>query len=159
MAESKMVKHSREHAQCCGQVSDGLSACIEKWWSCPKRRFHNILQFQQSDSLPTDGIRCNLVPRVLRLFGQRLVTRRDSGELEFYYRRISAVMQAVTRKPIKTFNFSNSPESFLATNRWSKNLGTLGTRLYKVNVDVSVLATQPPRAKCNSYPLPRENLS
>ena len=26
----------------------------------------------------------NLVPRVLRLFGQRLVARRDSGVLEFY---------------------------------------------------------------------------
>ena len=35
----------------------------------------------------------NLVPRVLRLFGQRFVARRDSGELEFYYRRISAVKQ------------------------------------------------------------------
>ena len=32
----------------------------------------------------------NLVPRVLRLFGQRLVARRDSAVLEFYYRRISA---------------------------------------------------------------------
>ena len=28
----------------------------------------------------------NLVPRVLRHFGQWLVARRDSGELEFYYR-------------------------------------------------------------------------
>ena len=36
----------------------------------------------------------NLVPRVLRLFGQRLVARRDSGELEFYYRRISAANNA-----------------------------------------------------------------
>ena len=35
----------------------------------------------------------NLVPRVLRLFDQRLVARRDSGVLEFYYRRISAVKQ------------------------------------------------------------------
>ena len=35
----------------------------------------------------------NLVPRVLRLFGQRLVARRDSGVLEFYYRRIPAVKQ------------------------------------------------------------------
>ena len=35
----------------------------------------------------------NLIPRVLRLFGQRLVARRDSGELEFYYHRISAVKQ------------------------------------------------------------------
>ena len=33
----------------------------------------------------------NLVPRVLRLFGQRLVARRDSGDIEFYYHRISAV--------------------------------------------------------------------
>ena len=32
----------------------------------------------------------NLVSRVRRLFGQQLVARRDSGELEFYYRRIFA---------------------------------------------------------------------
>ena len=35
----------------------------------------------------------NLVPRVLRFFGQRLVVRRDTGELQFYYRRIPAVKQ------------------------------------------------------------------
>ena len=35
----------------------------------------------------------NLIPRVLRLFRQRLVARRDSGVLEVYYRRISAVKQ------------------------------------------------------------------
>ena len=40
----------------------------------------------------------NLVPRVLRLFGQRLVARRDSGELEFYYRRIYAIKQC---KPLR----------------------------------------------------------
>ena len=40
----------------------------------------------------------NLVPRVLSLFGQRLVERRDSGVLEFYYRRISAVKQL---KPLR----------------------------------------------------------
>ena len=37
--------------------------------------------------------RINLVLSVLRLFGQRLVNRRDSGVLEFHYRRISAVKQ------------------------------------------------------------------
>ena len=41
---------------------------------------------------------CN-VPRVLRLFGCRLVARRDSGELEFYYRRFSAVKQL---KPLRS---------------------------------------------------------
>ena len=35
----------------------------------------------------------NLVLRVLRLFGQRFVARRDSEELEFYYRRITSVKQ------------------------------------------------------------------
>ena len=43
----------------------------------------------------------NLVPRVLSLFGQRLVERRDSGVLEFYYRRISAVKQW---KPLRSWN-------------------------------------------------------
>ena len=37
--------------------------------------------------------KCNLVPRVLRLFGQRLVAKRDSGELEFYFFRIFTVKQ------------------------------------------------------------------
>ena len=55
------------------------------------------------------------VPRVLRLFGQRLVARRDSGVLEFYYRRISAVKQweplrslyrAANEKKFSFFEFS-----------------------------------------------------
>ena len=52
----------------------------------------------------------NLALRVFRLFGQRLVARRDSGVLEFYYRMISAVKQwkplrsgACTEQPIKRF--------------------------------------------------------
>ena len=44
----------------------------------------------------------NLVPRVLSVFGQRLVARRDSGELEFYYRRISAVKQCKLLSPGQT---------------------------------------------------------
>ena len=44
----------------------------------------------------------NLVPRVLRLFGQRVGARRDSGDFE---------------------------NSNLATNRWPKSLRTLGRRL------------------------------
>ena len=35
----------------------------------------------------------NLVPRVQKVFGQRVGAGRDSGELEFYYRRISAAKQ------------------------------------------------------------------
>ena len=35
----------------------------------------------------------NLVPRVLWLFGQRMGASRDSGVLEFSYRKISAVKQ------------------------------------------------------------------
>ena len=37
--------------------------------------------------------RRNLVPRVLWLFGQRVGASRDSGVLEFSYRKISAVKQ------------------------------------------------------------------
>ena len=55
----------------------------------------------------------NLVPRVLRLFGQWLVSRRDSGELEFYHRRISAVKVASRYGAAnqKIQFFSNSPVS------------------------------------------------
>ena len=49
----------------------------------------------------------NLVPRVLRLFGQQLVVRRDSGELDFLLPQdfSGKTMQAVTEQPIKKFNF------------------------------------------------------
>ena len=66
------------------------------------------------------------VPRVLRLFGQRLVARRDSGVLEFYYRRISAVKQSEPLRSLyraaneKNYFFSNSPESLLAPTRLPK---------------------------------------
>ena len=46
----------------------------------------------------------NLVPRVLRLFGQWLVARRDSGDIEFYHRRISAVKQW---KPLRNSQSKN----------------------------------------------------
>ena len=57
--------------------------------------------------------KCNLVARVLRLFGQRLVARRDSGKLEFYFRRISAVKQwkpsrSSQSKNLNFFEFSTS---------------------------------------------------
>ena len=38
-------------------------------------------------------VAANLEPSVFRLFGQRLVARRDSGDIKFYYRRISVVKQ------------------------------------------------------------------
>ena len=58
-----------------------------------------------------------LVSRVLGLFGQQLVARRDSGELEFYYCRISAVKYEAAKQKLIFFN---SPESLLVTNRWPK---------------------------------------
>ena len=39
----------------------------------------------------TQRDRSNLVPRVLGLFGQRLVAKKDSGILEFFHRKIFAV--------------------------------------------------------------------
>ena len=73
----------------------------------------------------------NLVPRVLRLFGQRVVARRDSGVLEFYYRRISAVKQC---KPLQSsqsqnLNFFEFSRVSPGPTRWPKSLRTLGTRL------------------------------
>ena len=84
----------------------------------------------------------NLVPRVLRLSGQWVGARRDSGELEFYYCRISAVkewklLRSLYRAAIKKISiFLNSPESLLATNRWPKSLRTLGTRLVCCSSDI-----------------------
>ena len=66
----------------------------------------------------------NLIPRILRLFGQKLVARRDSVLLECFHRRISANQ--------KSFFFvvtTISLESLLRTNRWSKSLRTLGAIL------------------------------
>ena len=48
--------------------------------------------------------KCNHVPRVLKLFGQRLVARTDSGVLEFHYLRISAVKQC---KPLRSSQSKN----------------------------------------------------
>ena len=56
-------------------------------------------------------ITINLVPRVLRFFGQWLVTRRDSGDFEFYYRWISAVKQwkPLRNSQSKNLNFFQVP--------------------------------------------------
>ena len=88
-----------------------------------------------SDRSETSYENDNLVPRVLRIFDQRLIARRDSGVLEFYYRRISAIKQ---RRPLQSLYraanqifFSNSPESLLAPTRWPKSLRTLCKRLGK----------------------------
>ena len=52
-----------------------------------------------------------LIPRVLRLFVQRFVARRDSGVLEDFHRKISAVKQfkTVMCHPIKTFKCFDFP--------------------------------------------------
>ena len=57
----------------------------------------------------------NLVPRVSRLFGQRLVARRDSGVLKFYYRRISVVKQCkpLRRSQSKKLNKIPVPQSLV----------------------------------------------
>lgn len=64
----------------------------------------------------------NLIPRILRLFGQRLVARRDSVLLEFFHRRISTNQKVYFVNTIFL-------ESLLTTNRWSRSLRTLGTTL------------------------------
>ena len=73
---------------------------------CHRSCYHNLSM--------TEIQMVNLVPRVLRLFGQRLVARRDSGVLEFYYRRISAVKQCKPlrgsqSKNLNFFQILNSP--------------------------------------------------
>ena len=54
---------------------------------------------------------CNLVPRVLWLFGQRMGASRDSGVLEFCYRKISAVKQwkSLQGSQSKNLNFFEFP--------------------------------------------------
>ena len=60
--------------------------------------------------------------------GQR---REDSGDIEFYYRRISAVKQwkPFRNSQSKKLNFFDVPRVFPALPRWPKSLKTLGTRL------------------------------
>ena len=58
------------------------------------------------------GFPPNLVPRVLWLFGQRVGASRDSGVLEFSFRKISAVkqwksMQGSQSKNLDFFEFSS----------------------------------------------------
>ena len=72
----------------------------------------------------------NLVPRVLTLFGQRLVARRDSGEFKKFNFLIGCPIMASFVLPQKSCgNKIPVPESLLVTNRWSKRLRTLGMRL------------------------------
>ena len=60
--------------------------------------------------------------------GQR---REDSGDIEFYYRRISAVKQwkPLRNSQSKKLNFFNVPRVFPALPCRPKTLKTLGTRL------------------------------
>ena len=64
-------------------------------------RFKTLLQ----------GAISNLVPRVLWLFGQRMGASRDSGVLEFCYRKISAVKQwkSLQGSQSKNLNFFEFP--------------------------------------------------
>ena len=57
--------------------------------------------------------RANLVLRVLRLPGQRLVARRDSEDIKFLYRRISAVKQwkPLRNSQSKNLNFIDVPSN------------------------------------------------
>ena len=70
--------------------------------SFPARFIHHSRNYGETGTSEKFRDRFNLVPRVLRLLGQRLVARRDCGVLEFYYRRISAV------KPCKPLRSSQS---------------------------------------------------
>ena len=73
-----------------------------------------------------------LYPESFSFFGHWVVARTDSGELEFYYGRISAVKQCklLQGSQSKNLNKIPVPQTFLlATNCWPKTLRTLGTRL------------------------------
>ena len=72
---------------------------------------HNLITIH--DSTQTD--RSNIVPRVLRLFGQRLVAKNDSVTLEFFHRKLFAVKRSKSlrvRNPKKNFFFED-PEAGL----------------------------------------------
>ena len=73
----------------------------------------------------------NLVARVFRLFGQRLVAGRDSGEFK---KKLNFLIGCFLTGCIVLLQKSCSnkipvPQSLLATNRWPKSLRTLGIRL------------------------------
>ena len=61
----------------------------------------------------------NLVPRVLRLFGQQLVARRDSGVLEFHYRTISAVKHW---EPLRSLYRAANQKNYFFSNSFSSRL-------------------------------------
>ena len=87
--------------------------------------------------LPTPSV----VPRVLRLFGQRLVARRDSGVLEFYYHRISAVktMDAVTE--LKQSSQSKKKKHFFEFSRVSPCANPLTKRREDSGYEIDLLRT------------------
>ena len=75
--------------------------------------------------------RTNLVPRVLRLLGQRAVAGRVSGVPEFSTQKSCGNLFLVLLQWTvnKKWFFFVTPESLLATTRWPRNLRTLGTKL------------------------------
>ena len=86
----------------------------------------------------------NYVPRVLRLFGQRLVVRGGSGVLEFYNRRISAVKQwkplrSSQSKNLHFFEFSRvSPGAYPLTKKPEDSRNEIGSSLMKSEVALSI---------------------
>ena len=72
----------------------------------------------------------NLVPRVLWLFGQRVGASRDSGVLEFSYRKISAVKQwkSLQGSQSKNLDFFEFPRVSTGAHPLTKKPGGLWVR-------------------------------
>ena len=97
-----------------------------------------------SDNVPNI---LNLVPRVLWPFSQRVVASRDSGLLEFYYRRFSAVKQWSRYEPLRDSQSKNlnkipvpqrlywrPPADQKARGLWVRDCNVLGAARF-TNVD------------------------
>ena len=79
----------------------------------------------------------NLVPRVLRLFGQWLVIRRDSGNFKFYNRRISVVKQwkPLQNSQSKNLNFFEVPRVSPSTHPLTKKPEDSGYEIGSLTVN------------------------
>ena len=88
-----------------------------------------------------DWFASNLVPRVLWLFGQRVGASRDSGVLEFSYRKISAVKQwkSLQGSQSKNLDIFEFPRVSTGAHPLTKKTEDSGTRLESSNLVPRVL--------------------
>ena len=126
---SRRSKMGKKSISGCRPWLKNVCAQLNSIW----RLLYGIIRNQRffpEASFPLDP---NLVPRVLWLFSQRVGASRDSGVLEFSYRKISAVKQwkSLQGRQSKNFDFFEFPRVSTGAHPLTKKPEDSGTRLIR----------------------------